>query len=199
MQRSPAINIILSPIGLVLLGLFIITQPCQAQTASVETSEAKGQISKSIGNFKLTVPSLKDAAGTPAAPGGNPVPAGGGGAPQLGGVANLSDRVKSRDRLAPRRYDLKAIKAIKFVNVVLGGFDSGAGFGGGLELTTDDLFPLVEVYARAIGTTLAYHQGEAGVIIGNEKTRGNVYFNYTRREQDRIFGSLVQPTNSVLA
>src|SRR5262245_6083965 len=100
MQRFPArtIHKSLSLIGLILLGMFIITQPRQAQTASVENPEVREQISKSVGNFKLTVPSLENAAKS-----GNPTPAG---ATPQPGISGLSDRLISRDRNAPRRYEL---------------------------------------------------------------------------------------------
>jgi hypothetical protein len=184
MRRSIAITIqrTFSLSALVLLGLLLVTQPAQSQTASVESPEAKDQITKSVGNYKLTVPRLNENA-----TGGNPAPAGAGAAPQ--GISSFSGRASARDRNAPHRTNLQAIKIVKYVNGLIGGFDQqGSGFGYGLEVTTDDLIPLVEVYGRAISSTLLYRQGEAGVYVGTEKTRGNIFFNYQRRTKDNIFG-----------
>jgi hypothetical protein len=106
--------------------------------------------------------------------------------PQIGG--NFADRAFSRDRNAPRRQNLNAIKIVKHINGLLGGYEQGAGFGFGLEFTTADSIPGIELYARAMGSLRLYRQGELGAIIGNEKTRGEIWFNYLRRTRDNFFG-----------
>src|SRR5262245_46865247 len=53
---------------------------------------------------------------------GSPTP---GGRPQLG---NFSDRTISRDRNAPKRESLQAIKIVNHVNGLFGGYEQGAGF-----------------------------------------------------------------------
>ncbi len=182
MRRSIAITIqrTLQLSALALVGL-LVTQPAQGQTASVESSEAREQVTKTIGNYKITVPTLSDSA-----TGTTPAPAGA--APQ-GGISGFSDRAKDRSRNGPRRNNLQAIKIVKYVNGLVGGFElPGAGLGFGLEATTDDLIPLVEVYGRAVVSSRLYREGEAGVIIGNEKTRGNIFYNYLRRTEDNFFG-----------
>jgi hypothetical protein len=111
-------------------------------------------------------------------------------APQAG-VAALSGRAFSRDRNGPQQYSLTGIKVASHVNALLGGFDQGAGFGFGMEFTTaKDSGDLkgYEVYARALGSSRLYYAGELGARIGNNNTRGEVWFNYTRRTQDSFFG-----------
>jgi hypothetical protein len=170
--------------GLLLLGLIIVSPPCQAQSASV--GEAKETASKNLGDYKLTVPTLKDNDNAAGAAAGTPAPSP---APQAG-ISNLSSRAIARDRNAPRREGLQAFKIVNYLNGVAGGFEQqGAGFGFGLEATTADLIPFVEAYGRALVSTRLYRTGEAGVYINPKgNTKGNVYYNYTRRTQDNFFG-----------
>jgi hypothetical protein len=181
MQNSPypTIRKPLSLIGLALLACAALCPIGWAQTASVGNPDAKAQLAEAIGNYSLKVPPLNNtASGTPS-PAGNPAPQ---------GVSQLSGRTTSRDRNAPDREGLTAIKIIKHVNGLFGGFEQGAGFGFGLEVTTADKLPGVEVYARALGSLRLYRQGEVGVIVGNDTTRGQVWFNYLRRTRDNFFG-----------
>jgi hypothetical protein len=112
-----------------------------------------------------------------------------------GGVSQLSGRTISRDRLGPQQFSATAIKMVDHVNAVVGGFDQGAGFGFGLEFTTAKGADLkgFEFYARAMGSTKLYRAGELGARVGTNKTRGEFWFNYTRRTRDNFFdfGSLV--------
>lgn len=185
MQSSPAVKRkqTLPLIGLLLLGLIVVTPQCLAQTASVGESK---EGSKTLGDYKLTVPTLKDNDSAAGAAAGTPAPSP---APQAG-ISSLSSRAISRDRNGPRRESLQAFKVVKYLNGVAGGFEQqGAGFGVGLEATTADLIPFVEAYGRALVSTRLYRTGEAGVYINPQgKTKGNVYFNYTRRTQDNFFG-----------
>jgi hypothetical protein len=112
-----------------------------------------------------------------------------------GGVSQLSGRTISRDRLGPQQYNATAIKMVDHVNAVVGGFDQGAGFGFGMEFTTAKGADLkgFEFYARALGSTKLYRAGELGARVGTNKTRGEFWFNYTRRTRDNFFdfGSLI--------
>jgi hypothetical protein len=112
-----------------------------------------------------------------------------------GGVSQLSGRTISRDRLGPQQYSATAIKVVDHLNAVVGGFDQGAGFGFGMEFTTSKGGDLngFEFYARALGSTRLYRSGELGARVGTNKTRGEVFFNYTRRTRDNFFdfGSLI--------
>ncbi|MGH9840020.1 MAG: BamA/TamA family outer membrane protein [Blastocatellia bacterium] len=181
MFKSPhkTIKKTLSITGLALLTFAAVSPLCQAQTASVGNPEARQQLAQTIGNFPVTVPALGDSAA------GDPSPQGG---QATKSVTQLSGRTISRDRNAPRRQNLQAIKIIKHVNGLFGGFEQGAGFGFGVEVTTADKLPGVEIYARAMGSMRLYRQGEVGAIVGNETTRGQVWFNYLRRTRDNFFG-----------
>jgi hypothetical protein len=159
-----------------------------------------------VGNFPVIVPSglnndpgTKKAAnksgadndsanGDSATPPSPPSPS-----PQ-GGVSQLSGRTISRDRLAPQQFSLTAIKIADHVNGLVGGFEQGAGFGFGMEFTTSKGGDLkgFEFYARALGSLRLYRMGELGARVGTNKTRGEVWFNYTRRTRDNFFdfGSL---------
>ena len=106
------------------------------------------------------------------------------------GFSSLSGRAFSRERNAPHQYTATAIKVADHVNALVGGFDPGSGLGFGLEFTTSKGPDLkgFEFYARALGSTRLYRSGELGVRVGNNKTRGEVWFNYTRRTKDNFFG-----------
>src|SRR5262245_6919823 len=106
-----------------------------------------------------------------------------------GQISQFSSRTFSRSRNAPERNELTAIKVTDHVNGLLGGLNMGAGLGFGLELTTASGSELkgYEFYVRAIGSSRLYRSGEAGARVGNDKTRGEVWFNYTRRTRDNFF------------
>lgn len=117
-----------------------------------------------------------------------PVPA-----PQAGGIGGFSNRTVQRDRNGPRRENLQAIHvAGKHVNALIGGFDQGAGFGFGVELTTAEKLPVVELRARALVSTRFYRRFEAGVYVphlfDSEKTHLDLWFNYQKRTRDNFFG-----------
>lgn len=105
-------------------------------------------------------------------------------------VSRFSDRAIARDRNAPLRYNLNAIRIVNHVNALLGGFAQGAGFGFGVEFTTAKESDLkgYELYARALVSTRFYTGGELGARVGNNNTRGEFWFNYTRRTRDNFFG-----------
>src|SRR5262249_59501662 len=96
------------------------------------------------------------------------------------------------------QYNATASKMVEHVNALVGGFDQGAGFGFGLEFTASTGGELkgYELYARALGSTRLYRSGELGARVGTNKTRGEFWFNYTRRTQDNFFdiGSLIPRT-----
>ncbi|MBI3421657.1 MAG: BamA/TamA family outer membrane protein [Acidobacteria bacterium] len=104
----------------------------------------------------------------------------------------LADRVKTYDRNAPRRENLLGIKLVKHVNGLFGGFEQGAGFGGfGVEFTTADSLPGLELRARALTSTRLYRKGEVGFYVpklGSANSHAEVYFTYLRRTKDNFFG-----------
>lgn len=105
-------------------------------------------------------------------------------------VSQFSDRTIPRDRNAPLRYNLNAIRIVDHVNALLGGFAQGGGFGFGVELTTATSEELkgYELYGRALASTRFYTSGEIGARVGDNNTRGEFWFNYTRRTRDNFFG-----------
>jgi hypothetical protein len=122
-----------------------------------------------------------DASDTLAAP--TPTPA------SQGQVSRLGDRSFSRDRNGPRRDNLNAIRIVNHVNGLLGGFEQGAGLGFGVELSTssDGELKGFELYGRALVSTRFYRKAEVGARVGNNNTRGDVWFGYLRRTRDNFF------------
>jgi hypothetical protein len=167
-------------------------------SSSVSTSPH--ELSRAIGNYPIIVPpkfgkgsdadktaNKTDAASNNASgvtPPAFPTPA-----PQ-GQFSQFSDRAIARDRNAPIRYNLNAIRIVNHVNALLGGFAQGAGFGFGVEFTTatENELKGYELYARALVSTRFYTSGEIGARVGNDNTRGEFWFNYTRRTRDNFFG-----------
>jgi hypothetical protein len=97
-------------------------------------------------------------------------------------TAKVSDRIKSREYLAPWREAFAAIRIrSNYLNGVVGGFEQGAGLGLGLELTTADKFSWVEFRATALVSTLFDRRFRLDAYfpkIGDEKTHGYAWFNY---------------------
>lgn len=157
----------------------------QAPTPTINTAQ---QLAQSLGNFALIAPSkvtepatndINDAA-NPAAPV----------ASQTAGRA-LGDRAQERDRSAPRRENTQAFRIVKHVNALVGGFELGAGFGFGLELSTADVIPGIEFRAKLLTSTRFYRRLEAQAYIpklGSERTHLDLWFNYQYRTRDNFFG-----------
>jgi hypothetical protein len=107
-------------------------------------------------------------------------------------LGNLDDRVKNLSRNAPRRENLTGINVgVKYINGLFGGFDQGAGFPFGVEFTTADTIPGVELRARALLSTRFYTKGEVGAFfpkIGSEKTQAEIWYSFQRRTRDNFFG-----------
>lgn len=132
------------------------------------------------GNISGNVTNGKDSEGNPA------------GTPQNATSApGFSDRAISRDRNAPRRINLQAFKLVNHVNALVGGFETGAGFGFGVEFTTADSLPGIELRAKLLGSTRLYRRFEAEAYfpkILDEKNHASVWFNYQKRTRDNFFG-----------
>ncbi len=104
---------------------------------------------------------------------------------------NVTDRVLSYDRNAPRRDNLTGIKIVNHVNGLFGGFEQGGGFGFGAELTTAKSIPGVEFRLRALTSTKYYRKGELDLYIpklGSDNSHAEVYYSYLRRTHDNFFG-----------
>lgn len=107
-------------------------------------------------------------------------------------VSGLNDRAQSEDRNAPRRENVQAFKiAGNYVKALLGGFEQGAGFGFGVELSTAELIPAIEFRAKAFTSTRFYRRFELEAFVkklGDEKTHLDLWFNYQKRTRDNFFG-----------
>src|SRR5262245_11902484 len=125
-----------------------------------------------------------DAGGETAASAPTPTPT-----PPQGQFSQFSGRSFARDRNAPRRDSLSAVKIVDHGNALLGGFEQGAGFGFGVEASTARGGELkgFELYGRALVSTRLYRKAEVGARVGNDNTRGEVWFGYLRRTRDNFF------------
>ncbi len=130
------------------------------------------------------VPALGQTGNTGSA---NPSPAP---TPQAIGHSPLAEI--SKDRNAPRRENLQSFKlGSKHLNALIGGFEQGAGFPFGIEVTTADKVPGVELRARALASTRLYRRFELGAFVpklGDEKTHLDLWFSYRLRTRDNFFG-----------
>jgi hypothetical protein len=157
--------------------------PTPSPTPTLNTAQ---QLAQSLGNFAITTPHKAVAANDTNDAANNAAPA----APQSAG-RSLGDRAQERDRSAPRRENTQAFRIVKHVNALLGGFELGAGFGFGLELTTADAIPGIELRAKMLTSTRFYRRLEAQAYIpklGSENTHLDLWFNYQYRTQDNFFG-----------
>lgn len=106
--------------------------------------------------------------------------------------STLARRIRTRERKAPLRENQTLIDlTTKHFSAVVGGMQQGAGFDFGVEATTADLIPGVELRAQALTSTRLYRRFEATAYvpkIGDNKTRGEVWFSYQRRTRDNFFG-----------
>jgi hypothetical protein len=188
------------------LGLTLTVAPetfCQAPDATTQNSstaanpalrfrpanETPKEMTTALGNYPIILPPKSGNDPSVNKAGANNHAATPPPAPPQGQAAQLSDRSFSRDRNAPRRDNLNAIKIIDHVNGLLGGFEQGAGFGFGIEVTTASGKELkgFEVYGRGLVSTRLYRKAEVGARVGNDNTRGEVWFGYLRRTRDNFF------------
>lgn len=174
-----------SAILLALLATFTNHAFGQSPTPSPPpTLNTAQQLAQSLGSFAVIVPAKADATTS------STNEAAGNTAPQSAG-RSLGDRAQERDRSAPRRENTQAFRIVKHVNALVGGFELGAGFGFGLELTTADAIPGVEFRAKLLTSTRFYRRLEAQAYIpklGSERTHLDLWFNYQYRTQDNFFG-----------
>lgn len=145
----------------------LITSAVSAQ--SINSSNAistSQQLSRSLGNFSLLTPANQ--------------------------ISGTGVKTASRDRNAPRRENLQAFEfAGGHVSALIGGFDLGAGFGFGIELSTADSIPGVVFRAKLLTSTRLYRRAEGEAYIpkiGSENTHASVWFNYLYRSRDNFFG-----------
>lgn len=173
----------LLPINLLLLlltALFSMPGACAAQTLNAAPSLSGAT---RVSPEERTDASSPDPASPQATPKTGPPPA---------GRTGLADRVQvfSRNALVHETW-ITANLGTKYVKAVAGGFEQGAMFGFGLQVTTADRLRFVELRATAFTSPNLYRRfvGEAYVPkVFDEKTHADVWFDYLRRTKDNFFG-----------
>ena len=177
-------------VGIAFFGLLAVGQTCLAQTASEAPAPRPTSWALKSGGFpsfalQQVGPSLEEIANATE-------PDSASSATQGGRASSLAARVKSRSRNYPRRDSRTAISlGNKHLNAIFGGFEQGAGLGGGLELTTADSIPGIEFRVTGLVSTRLYRAGEVDVFIpkiGDEKTHADIWYGYSRRTKDHFFG-----------
>jgi hypothetical protein len=106
-------------------------------------------------------------------------------------TSSMTDRARDRDRKFPVRDNRTAIEIVKHVNGIFGGLEQGAGFGFGIELTTEDSIPGIEFRATMLTSSILYRRFEGDAYIpkiGDEKTHADFWYGYLRRTRDNFFG-----------
>jgi len=177
--------------GLALAAILAGVSPCRAQTVSDE-SIVENTTTTSYKSANAITPNwsrvLKDYVLIPsAAP-----------TPQITGptgptpTAKVTDRIKVREYLAPWRETYVSIRTgPKYINAVVGGFPEGSGLGFGVEFTTADKIPGVELRAMALTSTLLYQRYKLEAYfpsVGDERTRANIWFNYLLATRWNFYG-----------
>ncbi len=125
----------------------------------------------------LTLPSLAEAQ---APPSGLSVPNARG--------AEAAKCLESTCRQAPLRETLTAVGGkTGHVRGIIGGFEQGAGFGGGVELTSADAVPVVEFRALALTSLRLYRRFDLQAVLQNicgSRNHADIWFSYAQRQVD---------------
>jgi outer membrane protein assembly factor BamA len=99
--------------------------------------------------------------------------------------------LESTCRNAPVREKLSAIPLhTNYVRGIFGGFEQGAGIGGGVQLTSADVIPALELRATALTSTRYYKRFDLEGYFPNiagSRNHADMWFSYMRRESD-FFG-----------
>jgi hypothetical protein len=99
--------------------------------------------------------------------------------------------LESTCRQVPRRETLTAIDlGITYARAIVGGFEQGAGIGGGVQLTSADAIPAVELRAAALTSIRRYRRFDLEAFlpnIGGSRNHADVWFSYLQRETN-FFG-----------
>lgn len=94
-------------------------------------------------------------------------------------------------RQVPLRETLTAISlGTKYARAIFGGFEQGAGLGGGVQMTSADMLPAVEFRATALTSTKLYRRVDLEAFlpnIGGSRNHADVWFSYLHRDTD-FFG-----------
>jgi hypothetical protein len=109
------------------------------------------------------------------------------------GAPDTTERrcVASTCREVPLRETLTAI-ALKtvYAHAIVGGFDQGAGIGGGVQMSTANAIPAVQFRAAALTSSQQYRRYDLEAFlpnIGGGRNHADMWFSYLQRETD-FFG-----------
>ena len=91
-------------------------------------------------------------------------------------------------RKVPTRDTLTTIPLrMRYVRAIVGGFEQGAGLGGGVQLTSARALPVVEFRLTALTVTSRARRVDAGVVlpsIGGGRMHADAWVSYLRRDTD---------------
>jgi hypothetical protein len=96
--------------------------------------------------------------------------------------------LESTCRQVPLRETLTAIGlGSPYAHAIVGGFEQGAGIGGGLQVTTGRAVPAVEFRGAALISTQRYERYDLEAFlpsIGGSRNHADVWFSYAQRDTD---------------
>jgi hypothetical protein len=174
--------------AIALSALVSMPSPCVAQVAGAThsptlTPGTAGASGSTVTQVEETKVGTADPATTQSTPQTGSPPA---------GRSGLASRVKVFSRNAPTRESWSTINlGTKYANAVFGGFEQGALFGFGVQVTTADLFRFVEFRATALTSPNLYRRFEGEAYfprVFDKNTHADVWFDYLRRTKDNFFG-----------
>ncbi len=97
--------------------------------------------------------------------------------------------LKSTCRSVPQHERLAVIGS-GYIRGVVGGFEQGAGIGGGVQFTSKDLIPSVTARANALVSSRFYRRGDLELFVprlGSSKNHADAWFSYAWRNSN-FFG-----------
>lgn len=96
--------------------------------------------------------------------------------------------LESTCRQVPVRETLAAINLkTAYARAIVGGFDQGAGIGGGVQLTSANAIRGLELRATALTSTRFYRRFDVGVFvpeIGSRRNHADLWFSHQQRDTD---------------
>jgi len=99
--------------------------------------------------------------------------------------------LESTCRNVPNREKLTAINLSKrYIRGIFGGFEQGAGIAGGVQLTSADTIPAVELRTTVLASSRFYRRFDAEAYLPNirgSRNHADVWFGYSWRESN-FFG-----------
>jgi hypothetical protein len=180
MVRSSKSVVVARTATAILLGMLAAAlQPCLAQTANSGSPPEPNAVAVAVDRLP--------SAGASSSPESSLSQSSG-----RGSGTSAADRIRTFRRYAPIRESWTTINlGTKYVRGVFGGLEQGASIGLGVQFTTADIVPGVELRATLLTSAKLYRrfQGEVYVPkVVDENTHANLWFDYLRRTKDNFFG-----------